>query len=150
VTRLSWALNVKSRTMRAEIDLPNPGSQILPGMYAYGKVVVERPNTLVLPKSAFTHGGGKSFIWRFVDGRAWRTEVQTGITDQNWTETTNRRVKKKNAEEEEWIPVNTSDQVLLGDKLSTLTEGARVRVDDSPPPIEEESSGSSKGFTAGG
>ncbi len=43
VSRLSWALNTKSRTMRAEIDLPNPDSQILPGMYAYGKVVVERP-----------------------------------------------------------------------------------------------------------
>ena len=40
VTRLSWALNIHSRTMRAEIDLPNPNSQILPGMYAYGKVVV--------------------------------------------------------------------------------------------------------------
>ena len=33
----------KSRTMRAEIDMPNPNSQILPGMYAYGEVVVERP-----------------------------------------------------------------------------------------------------------
>ena len=50
VTRLSWALNIQSRTMRTEIDLPNPGSQILPGMYAYGKVVVERPNVRALPK----------------------------------------------------------------------------------------------------
>ena len=54
VTRLSWALNTKSRTMRAEIDLPNPGSQILPGMYAYGEVVVERPDVRALPKSALT------------------------------------------------------------------------------------------------
>src|SRR5207245_836014 len=30
VTRTSWALNVKSRTLRAEIDLKNPGSQLLP------------------------------------------------------------------------------------------------------------------------
>ncbi len=43
VTRLAWALNTHSRTMRAEIDLPNSGGQILPGMYAYGKVVVDRP-----------------------------------------------------------------------------------------------------------
>ncbi|SIO32833.1 Barrel-sandwich domain of CusB or HlyD membrane-fusion [Singulisphaera sp. GP187] len=34
VTRTSWALNVQSRTLRAEIDLPNPGGQLLPGMYA--------------------------------------------------------------------------------------------------------------------
>ena len=39
VTRTSWALNVKSRTLRAEIDLPNPGSQLLPGMYAYANVL---------------------------------------------------------------------------------------------------------------
>ena len=43
VTRTSWALNIKSRTLRAEIDLPNPDSQILPGMYAYAKVIIERP-----------------------------------------------------------------------------------------------------------
>ena len=78
VTRLSWALNTKSRTMRAEIDLPNPGSQILPGMYAYGEVIVERPNVRALPKSALTHAGGKSFIWRYEDGHAVRTEIQTG------------------------------------------------------------------------
>jgi HlyD family secretion protein len=150
VTRLSWALNTKSRTMRAEIDMPNPGSKILPGMYAYGKVVVERPNTLSLPTAAFTHGGGKSFIWRYVDGRAWRTEVQTGISAGAWTEVNNRRVKTKSAEEEKWTPINTSDQILLGEKLSTLTEGTRVRLDDSPPPIDEESTDTTSGFTEGG
>src|SRR5205807_6608009 len=55
VTRSSWALNVKSRTLRAEIDLPNPGSQLLPGMYAYAKVIVERPGVRALPVSALTH-----------------------------------------------------------------------------------------------
>ena len=40
----SWALNVKSRTLRAEIDLPNTDSQLLPGMYAYAKVIIERPD----------------------------------------------------------------------------------------------------------
>ena len=46
VTRTSWALNIKSRTLRAEIDLPNTGSQLLPGMYAYAKVIIERPGVL--------------------------------------------------------------------------------------------------------
>ncbi len=95
VTRLSWALNTKSRTMRAEIDLPNPGSQILPGMYAYGKVVVERPDVRALPKSALTHAGGKSFIWRYENGRAVRTEVQTGVEDGEWIEVTNRRIESE-------------------------------------------------------
>ncbi len=41
VTRTSWALNVKSRTLRAEVDLPNPGGQLLPGMYAYANVIID-------------------------------------------------------------------------------------------------------------
>ena len=49
VTRTSWALNVKSRTLRAEIDLPNPGSQLLPGMYAYANVIIERPGVRAMP-----------------------------------------------------------------------------------------------------
>ena len=41
VTRTSWALNVKSRTLRAEIDLHNPQSRLLPGMYAYANVIID-------------------------------------------------------------------------------------------------------------
>ena len=114
VTRLSWALNTKSRTMRAEIDLPNPGSQILPGMYAYGKVVVERPDVRALPKSAFTHAGGKSFIWRYENGHAVRTEVQTGIRDGEWIEVTNRHIKSKSPEEEQWTPIDGLGTGALG------------------------------------
>ena len=150
VTRLSWALNIKSRTMRAEIDLPNPGSQILPGMYAYGKVVVERPDVRSLPKSALTHAGGKSFIWRYENGHAVRTEVQTGISDGEWIEVTNRRIKSKSADEEQWTPIDGSEQVLMGSKLSTLTEGAPVRLAESPAPIEGESAKTTSDATGAG
>ncbi len=141
VTRLSWALNTKSRTMRAEIDLPNAESQMLPGMYAYGEVIVERPAVRALPKAAYTHAGGKSFIWRYESGRARRTEVQTGVREAEWIEITNRYEKSKSATQEHWIPVEVSEQVLIGSKLSTLTDGARVRVTATPPPKGAESSG---------
>jgi multidrug efflux pump subunit AcrA (membrane-fusion protein) len=138
VTRLSWALNVKSRTMRAEIDLPNPGAEIRPDMYAYGKVVVERTGVQSLPKSAFSHAGGKSFIWRYEKGRAVRTEVQTGIEDGEWIEVTNRHVPRQSAGEEEWTPINGSERVLWGSKLSALTEGAPVRLGGASAPNENE------------
>ena len=139
VTRLSWALNFKSRTMRAEIDLPNPGSQILPGMYAYGEVVVERPDVRSLPKSALSHAGGKSFIWRYENGHALRTEVQTGAEDGQWIEVTNRRVESKSSREGHWAPIDSTVQVLLGSKASSLTEGAPVRLEDLPVAMEGES-----------
>ncbi|MGC8640000.1 MAG: efflux RND transporter periplasmic adaptor subunit [Isosphaeraceae bacterium] len=150
VTRVSWALNVKSRTMRAEIDLPNPGSQILPGMYAYGKVIVERPDVRALPKSAFTHAGGKSFIWGYENGRAARTEVQTGVSDGEWIEITNRRIKAESADEEQWAPIDGSEQVLFGSKLSILTENTPVRLEDTPALIEEESTEATPDMTEAG
>jgi multidrug efflux pump subunit AcrA (membrane-fusion protein) len=147
VTRLAWALNEKSRTMRAEIDLPNPGTQIRPGMYAYGKIIVERPAVRALPKSAFTHAGGKPFIWRYKNGRALRTEVQTGIEDGEWIEVTNRRVEAKRPGESHWEPIEDSEPVLVGHKLSGLTEGERVRVARSPAPIEGDVPSSKSGET---
>jgi hypothetical protein len=117
--------------MRAEIDLPNPGSQILPGMYAYGKVIVERPDVRALPKAALTHAGGKSYTWGYENGRAVRTEVQTGISDGEWIEVTNRRIKTDSAGEEQWEPMDGSEQVLFGDKLTILTDHAPVRLADT-------------------
>ena len=78
VTRTSWALNMKSRTLRAEIDLPNPDSQLLPGMYAYAKVIIERPNVRALPLDALAYSGEQTFCWLYEGGKAVRTEVETG------------------------------------------------------------------------
>ena len=136
--------------MRVEIDLPNHGSQILPGMYAYGEVIVERPDVLALPKSAITHAGGKSFIWRYVDGHAERTEIQTGPTDGEWIAVTNRHLKTKSPLKEKWVPIETSDQVLIGSKLSTLTDGGPVRLSRSPAPIAGESEQSGSDEAGGG
>ena len=92
VTRTSWALNVKSRTLRAEIDLPNPGGQILPGMYAYAEVIVERPGVRALPLAALTYRGDQASYWRYENGKAVRTEIETGVSDGEWIEVTHRRV----------------------------------------------------------
>jgi HlyD family secretion protein len=139
VTRLSWALNPKARTLRVEIDLPNPEAKILPGMYAYGRVTVERPNVRALPKSALTYAGGKAFIWLYEDGKAKRPEVQTGVTSGKWIEVINRGTGTKFHGREEWERINGSEQVLIGHKLSTLTDDAHVELDETPGPIEEES-----------
>ena len=138
VTRLSWALNVQSRTMRAEIDLPNPNGQFRPGMYAYGRVAIEQPHVLALPKAAFTHVGGKAFVWRYENGRAGRTEVQTGVKSGDWVEVTNRHTGTGSDDVESWVPMDTSERILMGAKLSTLTEGAPVRVTQGSAPVKGE------------
>jgi HlyD family secretion protein len=132
VTRTSWALNVKSRTLRAEIDLPNSGTQILPGMYAYGRVVIEHPNARALPASALVRSGDQTYYWKYEDGHAVRTEVQTGISDGDWVEVTNRQGQPKSAGDDPWTPIDGTEQVISGD-LSILTEGGAVKLAGSTP-----------------
>ncbi len=136
VTRTAWALNVKSRTLRVEIDLPNTDAQILPGMYAYGKLIIERPNVHGLPLDALVHSGGQTFCWRYESGKAVKTEIETGLSGDKWIEVTNRRAPSSTsapAGGQPWTPIDGSEQVILGD-LSILTEGAVVKVDDTDTP----------------
>jgi multidrug efflux pump subunit AcrA (membrane-fusion protein) len=128
VTRTSWALNVKSRTLRAEIDLLNPGSQLLPGMYAYAKVIIERPGVRALPVSALTYSGEKTFCWMYQDGHAVRNEIRTGVKGGDWIEVTNLYRPTSSSAEHPWKPINGSEKIILGD-LSVLADGAPVLVD---------------------
>jgi multidrug efflux pump subunit AcrA (membrane-fusion protein) len=127
VTRTSWALNVKSRTLRAEVDLQNPGSKILPGMYAYGKVIIERPKVRALPASVLVKSSEKTFLWTYKDGHAVQTEVRTGVSDGDWTEVTSRQLPPTSSGEDPWTPIDGSEQAIVGD-LSILTEGCPVKV----------------------
>jgi len=138
VTRTSWALNIKSRTLRAEIDLHNPNSQILPGMYAYAKVKIERPGVWAVPVSALMHIektvlriGEKTFCWMYEDGRAKRIELETGLSDGEWIEVTNRRLPPVAGAADRWVPINGREQLILGD-LSILAEGSPVKVAETP------------------
>ncbi len=138
VTRTSWALNIASRTLRAEIDLPNPGGELLPGMYAYANVFIERPGVRALPVAALMHLGDKTilrvgqkaFSWTYENGHAKRIEVETGISDGEWIEVTNRRAPSADAAftgNEPWTPIDGTEQMILGN-LSILAEGATVQV----------------------
>ncbi len=130
VTRVSWALNMKSRTLRAEVDLPNPNSQLLPGMYAYVKVLIDRPNVLALPLVAVNYGGDQTFCWLYESGKAVRTELETGVSDDEWIEVTNRRPPvdpEASSDKVRWTPIDGTEQVLSGD-LSGLIDGAAVEI----------------------
>lgn len=127
VTRTAWTLNVKSRTLRAEIDLPNPEGLILPGMYAYGKVVIERPGVRALPLAALTYNGDQTFCWKYEKGKAVRTAIQTGISDGEWIEITNVQLPPAPNGDDPWMPIDGSEQVILGD-LTVLADNEPVQV----------------------
>ncbi len=91
VTRTSLALQNQSRTLQAEIDLPNPHNELLPGMYAYGSIEIQRPNVRAVPASSLVQIGNRTCCFVVNGDKAVRTQLQAGVTDGQWTEVAKRR-----------------------------------------------------------
>jgi RND family efflux transporter MFP subunit len=81
VTRTSWALEARSRALRAVIDLPNPDGVLRPGMYAYAAVTVALPEAWTLPATAVVKQGEQMVAFTVKDGKAVRVPVQVGYND---------------------------------------------------------------------
>lgn len=82
VTRTSWSLDAATRTLRAEIDLPNPDDRLQPGLYAYVAIdTAEHPDVLTVPASAIVREGGRAFVVIAEGGQARRSEVEPGLSD---------------------------------------------------------------------
>jgi RND family efflux transporter MFP subunit len=128
VTRTAWALNSTSRTLMAEIDLPNPKAKFLPGMYAYGSVFIERADVRALPVSSVTQIGNQTYCYLAVDGKAVRTPVQTGVSDGSWVEVAGHLVRGAGSAPGTWVPFDGSEVVIDGD-LSLISDGQPVKVD---------------------
>lgn len=81
VARSTWSLQQATRTLRVEIDVPNPKRQLRPGMFAHARIkVAERSEALVLPKTAILSGPGKPACWVIGAGGALtRRELQLGL-----------------------------------------------------------------------
>ncbi len=122
VTRTSWALRLQSRTLRAEIDLPNPDARLLPGAYAYGELHLVLSQVCAVPRSAVVEIGNQDCFYLYEKGRAVQTAVETGMDDSKWIEVIRKRVNGK------WVPITGEEEVILGD-LAELTNGQAVRVE---------------------
>jgi HlyD family secretion protein len=128
VTRTSWALNNTSRTLLAQVDLPNPKGEFLPGMYAYGSVFIERPDVQALPMSAITQIGNQNYCYQVIDGKAVRTPVQTGVGDGSWVEVTGKFAPSAGSSEGAWVVFDGTEAVINAN-LSEISDGESVRVD---------------------
>jgi multidrug efflux pump subunit AcrA (membrane-fusion protein) len=128
VTRTSWALNSTSRTLMAQIDLPNPKAKFVPGMYAYGSVFIERPDVRALPVTAVTQIGNQTYCYLVVGGKAVRTSVQTGVSDGSWVEVAGKLVRSSASAEGTWEAFDGTEAVISGN-LSEISDGQPVKVD---------------------
>src|SRR6059036_2820624 len=82
VTRFSYTLDEASKTMLAEIELPNPKLELRPGMYAIVKIGIERKeDALLVPVDALVVERAGAFVFTVMDSKAKKIPVKTGFND---------------------------------------------------------------------
>ncbi|MCL4461091.1 MAG: efflux RND transporter periplasmic adaptor subunit [Nitrospirae bacterium] len=81
ITRMNPALDVQTRTLAVEIDMPNPKGLLKPGMFAKSILHLRSvSDAIILPKDAVLHSNGHSYVFRVDPGNLLRkAPVITGI-----------------------------------------------------------------------
>lgn len=89
VTYIYPTLNPETRTVRVRIELPNPGNELKPKMYADVELHINLGQRLSIPESAVLHSGTREIV--FVDKGKGTFElrfVQLGVRAEGYYEVT--------------------------------------------------------------
>jgi RND family efflux transporter MFP subunit len=82
VTRFEGRLDPQTRNMRTEIDVPNPGGRLYPGMYAQVSLDTElHHNALTLPISAVGTDASGKFVYTIQQDHIVRLPIQVGLIE---------------------------------------------------------------------
>jgi RND family efflux transporter MFP subunit len=81
VARFSDTLNLDTRTMATEVDVPNPKLELVPGMYAYASITTDAAHDVVVaPVQAIDHKDDKATVMVVAaDGRLELRPVTIGL-----------------------------------------------------------------------
>lgn len=80
ISRLSPSVDVATRTFQAEVDIPNPGEKILPGMFGRVSVNLGTSNHVVVPDRAVVKqtGSGNRYVYVLHNGKVSYNKVELG------------------------------------------------------------------------
>jgi membrane fusion protein (multidrug efflux system) len=119
ITRFAYALDDASKTMLAEIELPNPKLELRPGMYATVKIGIERKeDALLLPLGALLIEKANASVFTVVENKAKKIPVKIGFND--------------GAKVEVVSGLKPDDLVILPDKRP-FSDGQPVHVTEGNP-----------------
>lgn len=80
VSRMAGGVDPATRTVQVEVDIPNPGHLLRPGMYATVLLTAGTRESLVVPLTAVQTLGGQHYVWLVDDGRVSQQNVTVGQT----------------------------------------------------------------------
>jgi RND family efflux transporter MFP subunit len=128
VTRTSGSLDPATRTLRTEIDLPNPEGELLSGMYVDVTITPRRPNAWALPESAVVVTDEGAWCYRLEGGKAVRTPLQVGLSGGGVVQVLKKQVKASPRGMEAWEEISGQEQVIAGG-LADLKDGQAVEAE---------------------
>jgi RND family efflux transporter MFP subunit len=127
VTRTAGALHPQTRTLRTEIDLPNPDGKLLPGMYVTASIIAERKDVMALPASAIITQGEQTFCYRIEGNKVVRTPIQVGLRGDELVEVLGKRTTPVKPDDESgWEAITGKEQIA--EKAEGLEDGQEVHV----------------------
>jgi RND family efflux transporter MFP subunit len=114
VVRVAPTLDPATRTLDAEVQLPNADGVLRAGMFGRGAIIIEvHPHMPVVPASAMQVTEGKSFVFVVQGDRVHRRAIQTGVDTGSWLE-----VKSG---------VGEGDEIVTAG-IDGLSDGGQVRI----------------------
>jgi len=129
VARVAPVLDPATRTATMEIEVPNPGFRLKPGMYARVRLTVDRRDAaLVIPRNALVNVEGKPgvFVPTTTNTAKFR-EVQTGLQDEKQVEITAGLGEGDRVITTGVGALRDGDPILLPGQQRRATDAARTR-----------------------
>jgi RND family efflux transporter MFP subunit len=81
VSRIAHAIDVKTRTMAVELDVPNGDGRLAPGTFCQVRWPMRRRGpSLLVPSTSIASTTGRTFVVRVHDGKAEWVDVKAGLT----------------------------------------------------------------------
>jgi RND family efflux transporter MFP subunit len=126
VTRTTRAVNPETRTLRTEIDIPNPDRALLPGAYVVVQIKAQTPDAVVIPGSCVLSADEAQFVFVVEGGKVVKYRVQLGRTDGTVYQVLGRR--KATSTTGPWEKFTGTEQVVNGN-LGALADGTPVAIE---------------------
>jgi RND family efflux transporter MFP subunit len=113
VTRVSHAVDTKTRTMAVELDVTNKEGRLTPGSFAEVNWPLKRNSALLVPTTAVATNLERTFVVRIRDGKSEWVDVKRGLTIDKLVEVMG------DLNEGDVIAVRATDEIAPGTVVAT-------------------------------
>lgn len=127
VTRTSYSLDTRKRTLLVEVFLPNADHKLRPGMYANVTILATLHNAWTLPEDSILNDilddGDRSYCYVYEDGKVHKTFLELGAScPAPDGQSVLRQVLRKQRAGGKWEPITGKEAVVTTNPKALLDD----------------------------